>query len=112
MTSPELVAISLMYLIAIYHVLVAGWLVFFAERATRLLSAFALTKGVLGGALYLQVANPPWEWYAVVEEEITPVLLLVFLVYSGLVTAVIWRHFDLAAPWNRAGDLPGEARRR
>lgn len=105
MTSSEVAAVGLMWLVAIYHTLLAGYLVFLAQDRGRLLSAFAFTKGVLGTTLYLVVTEPTWSWYQVIEDELTPLLLATFLFYSLLVTLIIWRSFDLDPPRARVRSL-------
>lgn len=98
MTDPFDLAQALAWLVGVWHLLVAGWLVFLADKHTRLLSSIAITKGLLGGTIYLVVRRPPWEWYLPFKDELVPLALLLIAIFSVQVTYLIWRAYDLEAP--------------
>ena len=93
--------------VAVWHMLVGGYLVFFAESRTPFLTIVGVIKGMLGAAIYLTVREPLWvDTHAPSAPEIIlSVTLILLLVFSGLVTGLIWQAFDLDPPQQRAREL-------
>lgn len=89
--------------IGVWHVLVGGYLVFFAERSSILLLFVGIVKGLLGASVYLTIRRPPWlsgyAWYT--SEILIPVTLTLLLLFSVLVTVAIWSAYDLDLPHRR-----------
>lgn len=89
--------------VAVWHLLIAGYLLAFAERVSKLLLVIGLVKALLGGAIYLVVREPPWAVrYAFFTMDILlPITLALLLVFSFLVTIAIWTAYDLDRPDTR-----------
>lgn len=95
------VSYTLAWLVAVWHLLIAGWIVFFAGQRTPLLTTMALVKGCLGGTVYILVRSPPWRWYNTLEWILLPIALVLMLAFSVLVTVLIWRAYQLDRPRQR-----------
>ena len=101
------IAMVIAWWVAVYHMLIAGYLIFLSESRTPFLVIVALVKGTLGVAVYLTVRQPLWmDVHApTLPEIILPITLLLILAFSVLVTRLIWETFDLDPPQQRAREL-------
>lgn len=95
------VSTTLAWLAGLYHLLIAGYLVFLAEERSPLLTTLALLKGSLGGGVYILVTNPPWYGGSTLEWLLLPLTLVLLLAFSILVTVLIFRAYGLADPSSR-----------
>lgn len=105
MTDDVRIAFHLAWLVGAWHLVVAGWLVFFAEKHTTLLSVTAIVKGILGACIYLIVRQPEWAFYTPFRPHLLPLTLVTLFAFSVLVTVLIFKLYDLATPWKRLGQL-------
>lgn len=106
------IAMILAWWVAVYHMLIAGYLVFLSERRTPFVVITGVVKGSLGVAIYIVVRQPLWvdTHTPTVPEVILPLTLLIMLAFSVIVTGLIWRAFDLDPPQKRVKELARCAR--
>ena len=81
--------------------LVATYIVFFAERRNISLLIIGSLKGLLGAAIYVVIRNPPWSTISIIPDIILPATLLLIMMFSVAVTWLIWAAFDLDPPQKR-----------
>lgn len=98
-------AFHLAWAVGIWHLTVAGYLVFFSRANGALLTALALTKGLLGACLYIVIREPTWVVYGGVERYLVPFTILLLFAFSALVTILIWNAYDLRAPRDRLREI-------
>lgn len=103
-------AFHLAWLVGVWHLVVAGWIVFFSRTHAALLTTTAVVKGLLGACIYLIVREPSWIFTPDAEVFLLPVTLVLLYVFSALVTALIWKAYNLVPPWTRARQLAQEIR--
>ena len=101
------IALIIAWWVAVYHMVIAGYLVFLSERREPFIMVTALVKGLLGTLVYLVVRDPPWvvrrfEWAGDLSLTLT---LIVMFVFSVIVTILIWQAFDLLPPKDRIKQL-------
>lgn len=101
------IAMVLAWWIAVYHMLIGGYLVFLSERRTPFIVITGVVKGSLGAGMYLVVRQPLWvgTHTPLIPEVILPVTLLIMLAFSFIVTGLIWMAFGLDSPQTRAREL-------
>lgn len=97
------IAMIVAWWVAVYHMMIGGYLIFISERRTPFLVAIGMIKGMLGAAIYLVVRQPLWvDAHApTIPELILPITLILMFVFSALVTYMIWTLFDLDPPQTR-----------
>ena len=100
-------ALVIAWWVAIYHMMIGGYLVFISERRSPFILITGLVKGLLGTMVYLVVRDPPWvvtrlPWFEDIGLTLT---LLVMFVFSIIVTILIWRAFNLDPPNDRIKEL-------
>ena len=91
--------------IGAYHMAIATYIVFFAERRSPSLIMVGSVKGLLGAAIYIVVRDPPWSSISIIPDIILPITLLVLMMFSIIVTWLIWKAFDLDPPQKRFKEL-------
>lgn len=101
------IAMIVAWWVGVYHMVVGGYLVFISERRTPLLLVTGVVKGLLGAAIYLVIRQPLWvsAHTPTLPDVIVPVTLLILLVFSIIVTRIIWAAFDLDSPQDRVIEL-------
>lgn len=110
MTEHVTIAFHLAWLVAIWHMGVAGYLIFLAERDDPMLLVIALMKGLLGALIYVLVRDPWWAAHEAVEGFLLPATLLLLCLFSVSVTWLIWQHFQLVSPTERLERLAARLR--
>ena len=101
------IAMILAWWVAVYHMLIGGYLVFLSERRTPFIVITGVVKGSLGVGIYLVVRQPLWvgTYTPSLPEVILPITLLVMLAFSFIVTILIWLAFGLDTPQERITEL-------
>lgn len=102
MTETEFfLALQLAWCVGVWNMLVALYFVFISGSRDKLLLTLACLQGLLGGCVYMLVRRPQWVFYEALEGLILPFTLVLFLIFSMLITAIMWRTFHLDPPWTR-----------
>lgn len=98
-------AFHLAAFVGLWHLAVAGYLVYIAEAHDIPLLTIALAKAVLGGSVYLLVRQPQWVIAFDLLDWLLPLALLSMVGISVALTRLIWSHWELEAPQDRIREL-------
>lgn len=94
------IAFHLAWLVGVWHMLVAGWLIFGNAENCWSLNLIALSKGTLGALIYVLVRDPPWATIGMLEGILLPIALLMLLIFSVQITWVIIQVYELKNPFD------------
>lgn len=104
MTGEIPLAMEIAKWIAIWHLGVALYLVWYAEHKTPFLMGIALLKAALGTLIYLIVLEPEWvletEWpfIGTVDGVLLPLALILLGAVSIVLTWALWQLYEFGGP--------------